>query len=81
MLTAGLSLIFVVVLLGPFINRRIERNLEGFLFLMGIISATISRVWSPDLVREGLKAPIEITLAVLGAGGIFHYLESPWIRE
>ncbi len=77
MLTVGLSLIFVAVLLGPFINRRIERNLEGFLFLMGLISATISKAWSPDLVQEGLIAPIEITLAVLGAGALFHYLRKP----
>jgi len=77
MLTVGLSFIFVVVLLGPFIDKRIERNLEGFLFLMGLISATISKAWSPDLVQEGLIAPIEITLAVLGAGALFHYLRKP----
>lgn len=74
MLIAELSLIFIIVLLGPFLNRRIERNLEGFLFLMGIISATVSGVWTTHLVREGLIAPVEITLAVLGAGVLFHYL-------
>ena len=42
MLTVGLSFIFLVVLVGPFINKRIEGNLEAFLFVMGLISATIS---------------------------------------
>ncbi len=74
MLTSGLLLIFVVVLIGPFLNRKIEANLEAFLFAMGAISATFSDAWSAEVVREGLLAPINITLAVLGAGVLFHYL-------
>ena len=41
---------------------------------MGILSATISGVWSAELIREGVAAPINITLAVLGAGLLFHCL-------
>src|SRR5258707_11973764 len=74
MLTASLTGIFSVVLLGPFVNRRIESNLEVFLFLMGLVSATISGVWSAELIREGVAAPINITLAVLGAGLLFYSL-------
>jgi predicted cation transporter len=74
MLIVTLILIFTVVLLGPFLNRRIEGNLEAFLFIMGIASATVSDAWSVDLVKEGFIAPIEITLAVLAAGVLFHYL-------
>src|ERR1043166_6655949 len=74
MLTAGLTLIFLIVLLGPFMNRKIEGNLELFLFIMGAISATISSVWSAELIHEGFTAPINITLAVLAAGLLFHYL-------
>jgi predicted cation transporter len=70
----GLSLIFVVVLLGPFLNKKIESNLEAFLFVMGVISATISNAWSAEVLHEGFIAPINITLAVLGAGVLFHYL-------
>jgi predicted cation transporter len=76
MLMTGLSLIFVVVLVGPFLNKRIETNLEGFLFTMGVISATFSNAWSGEVVHEGLIAPINITLAVLAAGVLFHYLRS-----
>ena len=78
MLMIGLSLIFVVVLVGPFLNKKVEANLEAFLFAMGLVSATISNAWSADVIHEGLIAPINITLAVLGAGVLFHYLR-PYI--
>ncbi len=81
MLTLALCFIFVVVLLGPFLNRKIEGNLEAFLFVMGIMSATVSHAWSGALLKEGFVAPIEITLAVLGAGLLFHYLRSFLDRE
>ena len=74
MLELGLLLIFVVVLTGPFLNKRIESNLEAFLFIMGVISATFSSAWSAEVIHEGFVAPINITLAVLGAGVLFHYL-------
>jgi predicted cation transporter len=73
MLTLWLTLIFLLVLLGPFLSRRIESNLEAFLFIMGLASAMVSRAWSGALVREGFIAPVDITLAVLVAGGLFHY--------
>jgi predicted cation transporter len=72
----GLTLIFSIVLLGPFLNKTIESNLEAFLFVMGVISATLSQAWSYEVIHEGLIAPINITLAVLGAGMLFHYLRS-----
>lgn len=73
-LAVGLSLIFSIVLVGPFFNKWIESNLELFLFVMGAISATLSNAWSSEVVHEGLVAPISITLAVLGAGVLFHYV-------
>src|SRR5436309_12993353 len=74
MLAIGLSVIFVIVLIGPFLNKKIESNLEAFLFAMGVISATIANAWSTEVIHEGFIAPINITLAVLGAGVLFHYL-------
>ncbi len=42
---------------------------------MGLLSATISGVWSAELIHEGACwRLINITLAVLGAGLLFHYL-------
>src|SRR6185503_6009248 len=74
MLTIALSFIFLIVLVGPFLNKKIESNLEAFLFVMGIVSATVSSAWSAEVIHEGFIAPINITLAVLGAGVLFHYL-------
>src|SRR5215467_9771444 len=77
-LTIGLSLIFFIVLFGPFLNKTIESNLEAFLFIMGVISATLTQAWTSEIIHEGLIAPINITLTVLGAGLLFHYLRG-WI--
>src|SRR6516165_6832575 len=74
MILIGLCLIFVVVLNGPFLNKKIEANLEAFLFIMGAISASLSNAWSAEVIQEGFVAPINITLAVLAAGVLFHYL-------
>ena len=74
MLMIGLLIIFAIVLLGPFLNKKIEANLEAFLFVMGVVSATLSSAWSAEVIHEGLIAPINITLAVLGADVLFHYL-------
>jgi predicted cation transporter len=74
MLIIGLVAIFLIVLVGPFFNKRIEGNLEIFLLVMGIASATIAQAWTAAVIHEGLIAPINITVAVLVAGILFHYL-------
>ena len=74
MILTGLCLIFIVVLIGPFLNKKVEANLEAFLFIMGVFSASLSSAWSAEVIHEGFMAPINITLAVLGAGVLFHYL-------
>jgi predicted cation transporter len=74
MMLIGLCLLFVVVLIGPFLNKKIEANLEAFLCLMGILGASLSNAWSVELFYEGFMAPINITLVVFGAGLLFHYL-------
>ncbi len=88
---AGLFVIFLMVLLGPFLIKKIEHNLEVFLFSMGVAAVTINSIflksssnlgtdagetlpdWNLHLVEKALVDPIEITLAVLFAGLIFHY--------
>jgi len=74
MMLIGLCLLFVVVLIGPFLNKKIEANLEAFLCIMGVLGASLSNAWSVALIHEGFTAPINITLAVFGAGLLFHYL-------
>lgn len=73
LLTIGLGLVFLIVLTAPFLSKKVEHNLELFLFVMGTIAASISWIWSVELIEEGLVEPIKITAAVLVAGLIFHY--------
>jgi predicted cation transporter len=91
MVAGGLGLIFLIVLLGPFFIKKIEHNLEVFLFSMGVLAVTVNTVflkvsseteasaegslplWNFHLVEKALIDPIEISVAVLVAGLIFHY--------
>jgi len=89
-LSAGLFVIFLIVLLGPFLVKKIEHNLEAFLFSMGVVAVTLDSFllsvtanpgveeeilpnWNLGLVEKAIIDPLEITLAVLIAGLIFHY--------
>ncbi len=68
----SLSVIMGLVLVLPFLSRRIEEDLEAFLFIMGIISVSISRLWSWHLLEEAFLSPLKISAAVLVAGLLFH---------
>ncbi len=87
-LSVSLFVIFLIVLVGPFLVRKIEHNLEAFLFSMGIVAVTLDTMllkvsssapgeilpnWSFGLVEKAILDPLEITIAVLIAGLIFHY--------
>ena len=66
----GLIIILLLVLFLPFTNF-VGRNLEAFLFVMGVLSVFVSQMWTKDLIIEALTSPIYIALAVLGAGLLF----------
>ncbi len=79
----GLSTVMGVVLLLPFLSKKVEEELEAFLFIMGIISVSISRLWSWHLVEEAFVEPIKITFAVLIAGLVFRLIRPKignWVR-
>ncbi len=59
-ITIGLLIIFIAVLLLPFRIRKVEENIEAFFFLMGIIAVSISNLWSLELIKEAIRAPIMI---------------------
>lgn len=67
--------IILAVLVLPFLSRRVEHNLEIFLFVMGVLSVTVSGLWSVHLVVDALLDPIRIqhpiVEAVLLAGLLF----------
>jgi len=73
---AGLIIILILVLFLPF-TKLVERNLEVFLFIMGILSILVSQVLDWPLVKEALVSPINITLAVLIAGLLFRWFQKP----
>lgn len=68
----GLIIILLLVLFLPF-TKFVEKNLEVFLFIMGVASVLVSRVLNWELMREALTHPINITLAVLFAGLLFKW--------
>ncbi|MEN1967058.1 DUF1646 family protein [Lentibacillus sp. N15] len=73
---AGLIIILVFVLLLPF-TPIVERNLEEFLFVMGVLSVFVSQVLSKELIEEAMREPVNITLAVLVAGLLFRWFRIP----
>jgi predicted cation transporter len=67
---AGLLIIFVIILIGPFRVRLIEHNIELFLLFAGIAALTLSGLifipgvetgWTIAIVSEALTAPLHIT--------------------
>jgi predicted cation transporter len=78
--TIALFAILLLVLLLPFFVRKVEANLEVFLFAMGLLAVTASSQWAWPLVEEGLLEPIKITVAVLVAGLFFKFLR-PALRK
>jgi predicted cation transporter len=62
--------IFIVVLVFPFKVKKVEENLEVFLFICGIAALTVSSFatlngetfgWTPAIIAEALTAPVMIT--------------------
>ena len=79
----GLIPIFVAVLLGPLLIKRIERNLEAFLFLMGVCAVAVSRSWHIGIVEEAVQEPVVvgIVLSVLLVGLIAHYIRPNFLQS
>ncbi|MCJ8007772.1 DUF1646 family protein [Lederbergia wuyishanensis] len=73
----GLTIILILVLFLPFTVKKVEHNLEAFLFIMGLAAAFISHVLDRSLFMKALEDPVHITLAVLIAGLLFKWLQKP----
>jgi predicted cation transporter len=73
----GLTIILILVLFLPFTVKIVERNLEIFLFIMGISAAIVSKVLNTSLILKAFEDPIHITLAVIIAGLLFRWLQNP----
>jgi predicted cation transporter len=77
----GLSIILILVLFLPFSVKIVERNLEVFLFIMGISAVLVSQVLDLALIVKALEDPIHITLAVIIAGLLFRWLQKPFEKS
>lgn len=73
----GLTIILILVLFLPFTVKQVEHNLEAFLFIMGIFAALVSGILGKDLWIKALEDPINITIAVLLAGLLFKWFQTP----
>ena len=81
----GLSVVVLSVLILPFRVKKIEQNLEPFFLVMGIIAVTVSGLWSWELAKEALKAPVMIGAIPVGIfqvvlifGILVHYFNKPF---
>lgn len=81
MVFSGLFAILIAVLVVPFLVKKVEENLEVFLFAMGCLAVTITLQWDYFLVKEALIEPMKITVAVFVAGLLFRLLEKPIARN
>ena len=68
------SLTILAVLLGPTLVRPIERNVELFFLLIGVLTACIMGQFNAALVWAALSEPLSFTVAVLVFGATFRLL-------
>lgn len=76
----ALFAIFLLVLILPFRVKRVEHNIEIFLFVMGAAAVSVTGKWGWDLVKTAVEEPIRkgIVPAVLLAGLAFFYASRPF---
>ncbi|WP_134699207.1 DUF1646 family protein [Ammoniphilus sp. YIM 78166] len=73
----GLVIIFLLVLFLPLSLKVVEHHLELFLFVMGVLAAIVSAVLNPTLFLKAAFDPIYISVAVLIAGLLFRWFQTP----
>ncbi len=66
----ALGFLFAAVLLAPVTSKTVERNLEIFFLLAGVLAAAISGQLGWPLLSAALRAPIALTIAVLAFGTV-----------
>ncbi len=71
----GLLVILAIIFILPFVITKVEKNLEIFLFIMGILAAAVSGIFSLEFIKEILLNDMLyfVSGAVLLAGLVFKY--------
>lgn len=65
--------ILVLLLLGPFFVHVIERNLEVYFLILGVVVTLLAGDFSRGLVLMAVREPIPITIAVTVSALLFRY--------
>ncbi len=68
----ALTAIIIAALVLPFFVHAVEKELEIFIFILGVLAVSVSGAWSLRLAEEALLEPVKITLAVLITGILFN---------
>lgn len=76
LIIGGLAVIMGLTLVLPFSVKRVEEDLEAFLFVMGLGAVSISGLWSLHLIKEAFREPVAITAAVAIVGWLFKAVRS-----
>jgi predicted cation transporter len=74
LMLVGLLAILVAVFALPFVLKPVERQLEVFLFVMGLLAMTIAARWGVENLVKVFIDPLVITIDVLVAGLAFKLL-------
>jgi predicted cation transporter len=72
--TLDATAIIAALLLGPILLAPLERNLEPYCLVLGVLAATIKGQGGWPLVFRAVTAPLPITTAVIAAGLLFGML-------
>ena len=72
----ALSLVVALIILLPFVSKRVEEELELFVLIMGSTAVTVSGLWSKSFVLQHLQEALPIAITVLMAGLLFYFLQS-----
>jgi predicted cation transporter len=81
MLELSLTAIVALVLFLPILFHSVERNLEPFLLIMGLLTVSASHflgpepVWSGHLLKEAFSEPLMISAAVLVVGLLVYFFK------
>jgi len=76
----GLFAIVLIVLIGPFMVKKIEHNLEAFLFVMGVLAVTLSGFESKEVLAGIGYSPEQIAEVGWNMGIILEAVMEPVVK-
>ncbi len=87
MITYILIVVFFIILLAPLLLKRVERNLELFLLVIGSVTLMLSHLLGPEpllswkFIESALREPVKLAIATLLFGLVFRAMREPLKRK